>query len=105
MPDTDRMTTLRSRRAILAAAASGAAAVAAASVALPSAVLAADPNDVARDIDNPTTALTSITQGTAGTGAFAANGNGDGEGVIGTTDTSPHRRRARHRRKPGRLDL
>ena len=61
--------------------------MAAASVALPSAVLAADPNDVARDLDNPTTALTSITQGTAGTGAFAANGNGDGEGVIGTTDT------------------
>ncbi len=77
----------RSRRALLAAAA-GAAAAAAATLVVPASALAGDPNDVVKDQDNATTALTSISQGTAGGDAFQANGNGDGAGLIGTTDTT-----------------
>jgi len=78
----------RSRRAILAAALGGTGALVAASAALPLSVAAADPNDVARDTDNETTAVTSITQTTADTGAFEGHGKGDGPGVVGTTDTT-----------------
>jgi hypothetical protein len=75
----------RSRRQMLAAAA-GAAAGAAVAMAAPSAALAADPNDVVKDVDNATAALTSISQGTVDTGAFQANGNGTGFGLLATTD-------------------
>jgi hypothetical protein len=78
----------RSRRAILAAALGGTGALVAASAALPLSVAAADPNDVARDTDNETTAVTSITQTTADTGAFEGHGKGDGPGVVGSTDTT-----------------
>jgi hypothetical protein len=83
---TDR----RSRRALLASAVGGAAAVAAAQLARPLSAAAGDPNDVVMNQDNPTTALTSITQGTAGLGAFAGS-SPDGVGVhgalTGTTST------------------
>lgn len=59
----------RSRRALLTAAAGGAAAMAA-SAAMPLTAAAADPNDVVKGVDNPTTAQTSITQSTAGAVAF-----------------------------------
>jgi hypothetical protein len=77
----------RSRRALLAAAA-GAAAAAAATIVVPATALAADPNDVVKDTDNATTAVTSISQGTTDTDAFQANGLGAGSGVIGTTDAT-----------------
>ena len=67
----------RSRRALLAAAA-GAAAAAAATIVVPATALAADPNDVVKDTDNATTAVTSISQGTTDTDAFQANGLGAG---------------------------
>jgi hypothetical protein len=75
----------RSRRALLLAAA-GAAGAAAASMAIPATTLGADPNDVVKNTENVTTALTAIAQGTTDTDAFAAYGNGTGVGVIGTTD-------------------
>ena len=64
-------TATQSRRALLLAAA-GAAGAVAATMAVPAATLAADPNDVVKDTDNATTALTSITQGTTDTSAFQA---------------------------------
>ncbi len=77
----------RSRRALLAAAA-GVAAAAAATVVAPAAALAADPDDVVKNQDNATTAVTSITQSTADTDAFQAHGLGKGSGVVGTTDAT-----------------
>ncbi len=77
----------RSRRALLTAAAATAAA-AAATVIAPAAVLAHDAEDVQKGTDNPTTAVTSITQGTADTNAFEANGMGIGVGLVGTTDAT-----------------
>lgn len=81
----------RSRRALLTAAAgaaAGAAAAVAASAAAPAAVFADDPNDVVKDTDNATTAVTSITQGTTDTNAFEGHGNGLGVGIVGTTDAT-----------------
>ncbi|HEV8698655.1 MAG TPA: hypothetical protein VGQ89_13245 [Candidatus Limnocylindrales bacterium] len=76
---------LRSRRALLAAAAGGAAAVAA-TAAAPLAVSAADPNDVVKEIDNPTTAQTSITQATDAIVAFKAKTTTTGAaGLLGST--------------------
>lgn len=75
----------RSRRALLVAAA-GAAGAAAAAMAAPAATLAVDPDSVGKNIENPTTALTSITQGTTDAGAFAAHGKGAGVGLLGSTD-------------------
>jgi hypothetical protein len=77
----------RTRRALLTAAA-GAAAAAAATAIAPAAVLAHDVDDVQKSTDNATTAITSITQGTADTNAFEANGMGIGVGVVGTTDAT-----------------
>lgn len=79
-------TTTRSRRALLAAAA-GAAGALAAQAALPLAAAAADPNDVVRATDNPTTATTSITDSGADSTAFAghATGTGYGYGVEATS--------------------
>lgn len=78
----------RTRRAILAAAA-GAAGALAASAAAPVATLAADPNDVVKGVDNPTTATTSVTNSGAGSTAIAgrATGTGSGYGVEGTSST------------------
>jgi hypothetical protein len=76
---------MRSRRAILSGAI-GVAAGAAVALAAPAAALAHDADDVALNVDNASTATTSITQGTADTAAFQANGQGDGAGVVGTTD-------------------
>jgi hypothetical protein len=78
----------RSRRAILAAALSGTGALVAASAAMPLSAVAADPDDVVKGTDNATTAVTSITQTTADTGAFEGHGKGDGAGVVGTTDAT-----------------
>lgn len=81
----------RSRRALLTAAAgaaAGAAAAVAASAVAPAGVLAADPNDVVKNTENVTTAVTSISQGTTDTNAFEARGNGIGVGVLGTTDAT-----------------
>lgn len=77
---------LRSRRALLTAAA-GTAAALAASAALPLTAAAADPNDVVKEIDNPTTATTSITDSGAASTAFQGNatGTGAGYGVEGTS--------------------
>jgi hypothetical protein len=82
-----RMTTeygTRSRRSILAAAAGGAAALAAGHLIRPEPVAAVGtPVDI--DVDNASTAVTSITQGTADTGAFAAHAAGIGAGLEGTS--------------------
>ena len=77
---------LRSRRALLTAAA-GTAAALAASAALPLTAAAADPDDVVKGVDNPTTATTSITDSGAGSTAFQGNatGTGAGYGVEGTS--------------------
>src|SRR5439155_12210840 len=53
--------TARSRRALLVAAAGSAAALAATAIAAPGAVLGHDVDDVQKEVDNPTTARTSIT--------------------------------------------
>lgn len=75
----------RSRRALLTAAAGGAAAIAA-SAGMPLTAVAADPNDVVKNVDNPTTAETSITQATAGFIAFkASTTNPDRAGLVGST--------------------
>jgi hypothetical protein len=76
----------RSRRALLAAAA-GAAGALAASAAMPLAAAAADPNDVVKGADNPTTATTSISfNGTDGTAlAGKATGAGASYGTVGTS--------------------
>jgi hypothetical protein len=81
----------RSRRAILSAAA-GAAAAVAASAAIPAGVAADDPNDVAKNQDNATTAQTSVTQGAGGSVAFKARTvNTDAAALIGSTgnETDP----------------
>jgi hypothetical protein len=72
----------RSRRALLVSAVGGAAAVAATQLAKPAAVLGADPDDVVKNTDNATTALTSIIQATTGVDAFAGAAP-DGIGVRG----------------------
>ena len=87
MSDTPEIHAPRTRRALLTAAAGAAAAVAATAVA-PAAALAHDPDDVQKGVDNATTAVTSISQATADTNAFEANGNGLGVGVLGTTDAT-----------------
>lgn len=75
----------RSRRALLASAVGGAAAIAATQMARPLAAVAADPNDLVLNQDNPTTALTSVTQASAGVGAFHASAAGSGTGVEGAS--------------------
>jgi hypothetical protein len=80
----DDTTTARSRRALLAAAAGGAAALAA-NAALPLTALAADPNDVVRNEDNPTTATTSISNSTDGSNGFAVNATGIAAALVGTS--------------------
>src|SRR5688500_12602412 len=65
----------RSRRALLAAAA-GAAGALAANAAMPLAAAAADPNDVVKGVDNPTTATTTISNSAEGSTAFAARSLG-----------------------------
>lgn len=76
---------LRSRRALLAAAAGGAAAIAA-TAAAPLTVSAADPNDVVKEVDNPTVAQTSITQATDAIVAFKAKTTTTGAaGLVGST--------------------
>jgi hypothetical protein len=73
-----------SRRRLLAAAAGGAAALAAGTLTRPSNVAAvATPVNI--DTDNPSTALTSITQGTLDTDAFKATAAGIGTGVEGAS--------------------
>ncbi len=70
---------LRTRRALLTAAA-GAAGAMAATAALPAIVAADDPNDVVKETDNPTTATTSITDSGEASTAFAGHAVGDGAG-------------------------
>jgi hypothetical protein len=74
----------RSRRSLLAAAAGGAAAIAASKLIDPTPA-AAITGPVNLDVDNLSTALTSITQGTADTGAFEGTGNGTGTGLKGSS--------------------
>jgi hypothetical protein len=74
----------RSRRALLLAAAGGAAAVAA-HAALPSAALAHDPDDLALNQDNATTADTGVTNSSGGN-AFHAAASGAGTGLYGSSD-------------------
>ena len=72
----------RSRRALLtAAAAAGGALVA--SAALPMAAMAHDVDDVAKGVDNPTTATTSITDSGDGSTALAGHATGAVDGVTG----------------------
>jgi hypothetical protein len=77
---------LRTRRALLTAAA-GTAAALAASAALPLTAAAADPDDVVKGVDNATTATTSITDSGADSTALQGNatGTGAGYGVEGTS--------------------
>jgi len=76
----------RSRRALLAAAA-GAAGAIAASAAIPGSIRAADPDDVVKGTDNPTTATTTVTNSGDDSTAIAghATGIGHGYGVEGTS--------------------
>jgi hypothetical protein len=78
------LTDIRSRRSVLTAAAAAAAALTAARLGDPAPVAAVG-TPVEIDVDNPATAVTSITQGTADTGAFAGNAAGIGTGVHGTS--------------------
>ncbi|HET9083150.1 MAG TPA: hypothetical protein VFN41_02010 [Candidatus Limnocylindrales bacterium] len=73
--------TLRTRRALLTAAAGGAAAVAA-TAAMPLTAVAADPNDVVKGTDNPTTAKTSITDTGDRTTAFQATNVGVAPSIL-----------------------
>ena len=75
----------RSRRTLIAASLGALGAVVIRAFSKPDPVLGLDPNDVARNVDNGTTAVTSVTQGTADMGAFQANGNGVGPGVVGVS--------------------
>ena len=77
---------LRTRRALLTAAA-GTAAALAASAALPLTAAAADPDDVVKGADNATTATTSISDSGADSTALQGNatGTGAGYGVQGTS--------------------
>jgi hypothetical protein len=74
----------RSRRSVLTAAAAGTAALAASRLLQPVAVAAAG-TALDIDTDNPTTAPTSVTQGTIDTDAFAATAPGIGAGITGTS--------------------
>ena len=85
MSENEEQEAPRSRRSVLAAAA-GATAAAVVGLAAPGAALAADPDDVIKNQDNATTELTSISQGSVNLPAFQANGNGEGAGLIGTSD-------------------
>jgi hypothetical protein len=83
----------RTRRAVLAAAAGSAAALAATAMAGPATVLGHDAQDVQKEVDNPTTAATSITNSTAGpenapTDAFAGVSKASGTGVHGFSGDS-----------------
>ena len=84
-PETPETPALRSRRALLAAAAGSAAALAA-SAALPLAASAA-PTAMSTEQDNPSAANTSVTDSGAGSTAFAGNatGTGAGYGLLGTS--------------------
>jgi hypothetical protein len=85
MASEDLMPATRSRRALLTAAA-GAAGALAAHAAMPLTAAAVDPYDVVLGAPNPSLALTSITQGTAGLGAFKATTTWAGAaGVVGST--------------------
>jgi hypothetical protein len=76
----------QSRRRLLTAATGGALALAASRLVQPSTAAAVGtPVDV--DVDNPSTALTSITQATADTGAFKATATGIAPGVEGDSAT------------------
>jgi hypothetical protein len=81
---TDNVSAPKSRRALLAAAAGGAVALAA-SAALPLTAAAADPNDVVKDQDNPTTLPTSVSNSTADSTALAGAALGTGFGLQGTS--------------------
>lgn len=73
-----------SRRALLTAAA-GAAGAFAATAAMPFAATAADPNDIVKEVDNPTIATTSVTQSTPGQVAFKAHTTSDiAAGLLGS---------------------
>lgn len=82
---SDELTTPRSRRALLAAAA-GAAGAFAANAALPLTAAAA-PVNMQTESPNPTTAETSITDSAAASNAFVSNatGTGSGYGLLGTS--------------------
>jgi hypothetical protein len=83
---TTDLDALRSRRAILAAAA-GAAGAVAAGAAMPLSVAAHDVDDVQKGVDNPTTATTTVTDSGADSTALAghATGTGTGYGLEGTS--------------------
>lgn len=78
------LTGIRSRRSVMTAAAVAATALTAARLGDPAPAKAVG-TPVEIDIDNPSTAVTSITQGTADTDAFAGNAAGIGTGVHGTS--------------------
>jgi hypothetical protein len=77
----------QSRRSVLAAALGGLGGAVLAALARPLPIKAADPNDVVLNAGNDATAVTTITQTTADTGAFGATGNGTGTGVAGASTT------------------
>jgi hypothetical protein len=91
--ETNGQPPVSSRRALLGAAVGSAAAFAAGAIAAPTAALAHDPDDVEKNVDNPTTATTSITNATAGTAqaptlAFAGVSTGNGTGIHGFSSDS-----------------
>ena len=85
MSDSATQEIVRSRRAVLAAAAGGAAALAAS--ALGPASVAAAVGNMQTETDNPTTAPTGVTNSTADSQALFGHAAGDGNGVEGTSVT------------------
>lgn len=84
MTDTVQDGTLRTRRALLTAAAGGAAALAVGAI-KPGAASAGVLEPVNQDVDNATAALTSISNATVDADSFAANATGEGTGAAGSS--------------------
>jgi hypothetical protein len=96
MSESDRVATVArvtTRRAMLAAAAGGAAAIAA-RAAMPVRTLAADPNDLVLNQDNPTTTDTGVTNATPNGNAFHGHAAGTGSGIVGSGADGPGARAA-----------
>ena len=85
MTDTVQDGTLRTRRALLTAAAGGAAALAVGAIKPAGVAAGVVPEPVIQDEDNATVALTSISNATADVDSFAANATGEGTGSAGSS--------------------
>jgi hypothetical protein len=87
--EAEKQDGLKSRRALLTAAAASAAALAA-QAAVPLAARADDPNDVVKEVNNVTTDTTGIdSSATADVNAFSAAAGGTGNAVVATAEDAP----------------